>query len=83
MKPASSQPARLFATAKAHKFTDIKQININNLKLCPIIDQTGTHLYHCSKIIIQYLQPLAINEYTISDYLPFPDVFQENPLDSN
>ena len=22
-----------------HKFTDSKQININNLKLCPIIDQ--------------------------------------------
>ena len=26
MRPTSSQPARLFATAKTHKFTDIKQI---------------------------------------------------------
>ena len=67
MRPTSSQPARLFATAKTHKFTDIKQININDLKLRPIIDQTGTHLYDCSKIIAQYLQPLAINEYTISE----------------
>ena len=48
MRPTSSQPARLFATAETHKFTDIKQININDLKLHPIIDQTGTHLYDCN-----------------------------------
>ena len=83
MRPTSIQPARLFATAKTHKFTDTKQININNLKLRPIIDQTGTHLYDCSKIIAQYLQPLAINKYTISDTLSFPDILRENPLDSN
>ena len=83
MKPTSSQPARFFATAKTHKFTGTKQININNLKLHPIIDQTGTHLYDCSKVISQYLQPLAINEYTISDSLSFPDILQENLLDSN
>ena len=83
MRPTSSQPARLFATAKTHKFTDIKQININDLELRPIIDQTGTHLYDCSKIIAQYLQPLAIYEYTISDTLSFLDILRENPLDSN
>ena len=83
MRSTSSQPARLFATAKTHKFTDIKQININDLKLRPIIDQTGTHLYDCSKIIAQYVQPLAINEYAISDPLSFPDIIRENPLDSN
>ena len=83
MRPTSSQPARLFATAKTHKFIDIKQTNINDLILCAIIDQTGTHLCDCSKIIAQYLQPLAINEYTISDTLSFPDIFRENPLGSN
>ena len=46
-RPTSSQPARLFATAKTHKFTDTKQMNINHLKLRPIIDQTGTHLCDC------------------------------------
>ena len=71
MRPTSSQPARSFATAKTHKFIDIKHININDLKLRPIIDQTGTHSYNCSKIIAQYLQPLAINEYTISDIYLF------------
>ena len=53
------------------------------MKLRPIIDQTGTHLYDCSKIIAQYLQPLAMNEYTISDTLSFPDILRENPLNSN
>ena len=53
------------------------------MKLRPIIHQTGTHLYDCSKIIAQYLQPLAINEYAISDTLSFPDILRENPLDSN
>ena len=73
----------LFATAKTREFTDIKQININNLKLRSITDQIGTHLYNCSKIIAQYLQPLAINEYTISDTLYFPDILRENWLDGN
>ena len=63
----SSQSARGFATEKTHKFPDTKQINVNNLKLPPIIDQTGTHLYDCSEIIAQYLQPLAINKYAISE----------------
>ena len=53
MRPTSCQPARLLATAKTHKFTDIKQININDLKLRPAIDQTSNHLYYCSKIIVE------------------------------
>ena len=83
MRPTSSQPVSHFPTAKTHKFSDTKQININNLKLRPIIHQTGTHLYNYSKIIAQYLQPLAISEYTISDTLSFPDILRENLLDSN
>ena len=83
MRHTSSEAARLFATAKTHKFTDIKQININDLKFRPIIDQTGTHLYNCSKMIAQYLQPLAINEYTISDTLSFSEILREHLLDSN
>ena len=71
---SSSQPPRLFATAKTYKFINTKQVNIISLKLRPIIDQTGTHLYDFSKIIVQYLQLLAINEYTISDTLSVPDI---------
>ena len=83
MRPTSSQPAWLFATAKTHKFTDIKQININDLKLWPIADQTGTHIYDCLKIIAQYLQSLTINEYTISDILSFADILRQGLLGSN
>ena len=38
MRPTSSQPPRAFATAKMHTFTDIKRININDLKLRRTID---------------------------------------------
>ena len=53
------------------------------MKLHPVVDQTGTHLYDRLKIIAQYLQPLAINKYTIYNALAFPDILTENPLDSN
>ena len=38
-------------------------------------------LYNCSNIIAQYLKPLTINEYTISDALSFPDIPSENRSD--
>ena len=44
MRPTASQSTSIFATMNMHKFTDIKQLNINDLKFCPVIDQTGTHL---------------------------------------
>ena len=45
MCPVSNQPARFFATAKTHKFDTIEDINVKDLKLRPIIDQTGTFIY--------------------------------------
>ena len=53
------------------------------MKLCPVIDQTSAHLYDCSKTTAQYLQPLAINKYTVSDTLSFHDILRENLLHSN
>ena len=44
MRPTSNQPTTDFATARMHKSTDIKQTNMNDLKVRPIIDQTDTHL---------------------------------------
>ena len=40
-------------------------------------------LIQLSKNNSQYLQPFAINEYTIPDTLYFPDILREIPLDSN
>ena len=44
MHPISNQPARFFAIAKTHKFNKIEDINIQDLKLRPIIYQTGTYI---------------------------------------
>ena len=44
MRPTESQSNRLFANMNMQKFRDIKQLSINDLKLFPLIDQTGTQL---------------------------------------
>ena len=55
MRPVSNQPGRFFATAKTHKFPSSNDIAVENLKLCPIIDLTGTYAYKTSKVITNYL----------------------------
>ena len=72
MRPSSNQPGRFFATAKTHKFENIEDITVDNLKLRPIIDQTNTCTRDASKIISDYLQPLAVNDYVINNTLAFP-----------
>ena len=73
MRPNSNQPARLFATAKTRKFSNFEDIDINNLKIRPIVDQTGTHTDAAAKVISGYLQPLTNNEYVITNTLTFAD----------
>ena len=51
MRRISDRPARSFATAKTHKFNTIEEINVEHLKLRPIIDQTSTYIYNASKVI--------------------------------
>ena len=69
MRPVSNQPARFFATAKTHKFDTIEDINVKDLKLRPIIGQTGTYIYiyDASEVVAQFSKPLARNEFIISD----------------
>ena len=43
MRPNSNQPARLFAIAKTHKFSHFE--DTDNLKIRPIVDQTGVPAY--------------------------------------
>ena len=76
MRPISNQPARFFATAKTHKFDTAENINVKDLKLKPIIDQTGTYIYDASKIVAEFLKPHARNEFTISDTLAFPELLK-------
>ena len=42
MLPTSNQPARIYASAKTHKFASVDSVNINDLKFRWIIYQTGT-----------------------------------------
>ena len=74
MKPDSNQLARLYGTAKTHKFECLEGITIANLKFRPIIDQTGTFTYNAANVISDYLRPLFKNEYSINDIQKFPNI---------
>ena len=39
MRPVSSQPERIYATAKTYTFNSLNEINVDNLKFRPIISQ--------------------------------------------
>ena len=77
MRPISNQSVRFFATAKTRKFNTIEDINIQDLNLRPIIDQTGTYIYNSSKVNANYLKPLAKNDFIISGMLSFPDMLKK------
>ena len=83
MRPLSNQPARFFATTKTHKFDNFKDINIENLKLRPVIDQTGTATYHASKVVANDLRPLTSNKFVIKDCLLFPDILKSTVLEND
>ena len=59
MRPVSNQPARLYGTAKTHKFENLKDIAPQNLKCRPIVDQTGTFTHKTVKVISNYFKPLC------------------------
>ena len=67
MYPHSNQPAKLYGTAKTHKFKDINEITKEQIKFLPMIDQKGTYTYGAAQVISQYLKPLRKNEFTIED----------------
>ena len=83
MHPRSNQPGQFFATAKLHKFESISDITLEQLKLCPVVDQTSTYIYNASKVVAKYFSPLAKNDYTIRDTLSFPDLLESAPSGDN
>ena len=60
--------------------TSVEEVSLEDLKLRPIIDQTGTHVYKASKVISKYLEPLSKNEYVINNTLDFPEIIKSVPL---
>ena len=43
MRPVSNYPARLYTSAKTHKFDNINDVNLDQLKFGPIMDQKICH----------------------------------------
>ena len=42
MRPVSNRPTRFYVSAKTHKFDNINDVNLDQLKVRPIMDKTGT-----------------------------------------
>ena len=80
MLPSSHQLARFFASAKAHKFDNLSDINVTSLKLRPIIDYTGTCYYKTGKVISKYLKPLTKNELVVNNTQDFPAMLNDVSL---
>ena len=83
MYPHSNQPAKLYGTAKTHKFKDIKEVTKEQIKFRPIIDQTGTYTYGAAQVISQYLKPLCKNEFIIEDTQLFSKKIRDFPPSEN
>ena len=80
MRPTSNQPARIYATAKTHKFENVNDINIEELKFRPIIAQNGTYTYNASQVIGKYLKPLVSeNPYIIKNTQDFAEILKHQP----
>ena len=54
----NNQPAKLYSTAKTHKFENLKNIIPQNFKCCPIIHQMGTCTYKAAKFISNWLKTI-------------------------
>ena len=58
MRPVPNEPVKLFATVKTHKFKNIEDIHVEELKFRRIIEQTGTGTYNCSEVKSKSRVPL-------------------------
>ena len=68
----SNGPARFLATAKTQKLNQIENINIQDLKLRPIIiNQTSSYICNASEVSTKYFKPFAKNDFTMSDTCAF------------
>ena len=72
----SCPTGQFFATAKTHKFQPISEVNLDQLKRYPIIDQTGFTFTKYQRFIARYLIPLTKNEYNINNTLSFLELLK-------
>ena len=79
MRPISNRPARLYVSAKAHKFNNINDVNLDQLKFRSFMDQTETYAYNAVQVIFHYLKPFCINGYNMKDNLQFTQLLKDLP----
>ena len=66
MLPTSTQPTRLYGTAKTHRFGSPGMITNEKLEFRRTIAQTGTYIYNKAQVLVEYLKPLVDkNSYII------------------
>ena len=70
----------VFATATSQKIESINYIIIDNLKLRPIVDRTGTCYYKTGKVIAKCLYPPTKNEFFTTNSQRFPSMLNKEPL---
>ena len=61
MRPVSDRPAWFYVSTKTRKFDNINDVNLDQLKFQPIMDQMGTYTYNAAQVISNYVKPLCIN----------------------
>ena len=70
----------LYGLAKTHKFDNIEDITLQQLKFRPIIAQVGTSTYKAAQVIAEYLQPLvSANPHLITNTQQFPAMLKSQP----
>ena len=83
MLPTPNHPARLYRTAKTHKFHSLDIITTEQLKVRPIIAHTGTYIYiQCSSSHCWVLKTNCWwkpNPYRICITQDFPFILNAEP----
>ena len=68
MLPTSNQSARIYASAKTHKFSFVNSVNINDLKFRPMIDKTGTITYNATKVTLSDIYMAKMEDDIVKKY---------------
>ena len=74
MRTVNNVLAKIYGRVKTYKLGNLKDITLQNLKWCPIIDQTRRFTYKAAKVIPHYSKSLWQNEYSIPDTQQFLDM---------
>ena len=79
IRPATNQPGRIYDTTKTQTFNSSNYINVDDLKLRPIISQIRIYTHNGANVTAEYLKPLCSNQYKISDTQEFASLIKDQP----